>query len=351
MFNKPNSGAGTIMVKSPVFASAPCKLILSGEHYAVWGSQSLSVPIELRNSATVSLSESAGFIVRRDWGEADLSLPVDEVDPRALFLKGTYDALCGIAKKPISGIEADIPITSNPKGIGNSSSVAAAMAAATLRLLGMPLSPGSLFACAHAADLVAHGGSASGVDARTVTIGSPIVFRKSFEPEKFSFKRASVNMPADSALVLVDTFTTEKCTTKEQIEKFAESFGMEKKPFECSPEERAAVIEDFEPVLKFLLAEFSRPKPSPSALGSLLLENHALLSRHAVSTPEIDSFISECVGAGHAWGGKLTGAGGKGGSLVILAKKAGARGVSAIAESLGFQAFPVSISRQGILVK
>ncbi len=339
------------MQDSPIRASAPCKLILSGEHFAVWGSGSICVPIEMRNYASVRLSGAKGFILRRDWGETDLSMPVAQVDGRAHFLKGTYDALCRIAGKPVAGMEADVPITSNPKGIGNSSSVAAALAAASLKALGLPLTQENLFQCAHAADLVAHGGAASGVDARTVTVGKPILFKKLFGPERFTFRKIRLNMPAGASLVLIDTFTGKKCTTKEQIARFAESFGMEKKPSQCTAAQRKSVTGKFEPVLKALLSEFSRPAPSAQKIGSLFLENHGLLSAHGVSTRQMDSFIGECVESGHAWGAKMTGAGGEGGSLIVLAKHGECGAIESLAKSHGFGSIAVSVSRAGIKVE
>ncbi|HQT45348.1 MAG TPA: hypothetical protein PLO51_05180 [Candidatus Micrarchaeota archaeon] len=329
-------------------ASAPCKLILTGEHFAVWGSGSICVPIEMRNSATVTATGKPGFALRRDWGWTDLSLPFGEVDARAHFLKGTYDTLCRIAGKPITGFEANIPITSNPKGIGNSSSVSAAFAAAALKSCGLKLSQKNLFDCAHAADLVAHGGSASGVDARTVTFGKPILFRKRFNPDKFSFRKIQVNMASDMSIILIDTFHKDKCTTKEQIAKFAASWGMDKAPSDCTEGERDLVVREYEPISRDLLLEFSQKKPSPARIGKLFLENQDLLSRHGVSTPAMDSFIQESVDSGFAWGGKLTGAGGVGGSIIILAKKAKAQDVFSMAYSRGFGPYEVEISRKGI---
>ncbi|MEM4633632.1 MAG: hypothetical protein QW275_00580, partial [Candidatus Anstonellaceae archaeon] len=52
--------------------SAPCKAILFGEHYVVYGAPAISIPIEPRNEVVFSNSCQKGICLKSSLGEAQI---------------------------------------------------------------------------------------------------------------------------------------------------------------------------------------------------------------------------------------------------------------------------------------
>ena len=68
-------------------------------------------------------------------------------------------------------------------------------------------------------------------------------------------------------------------------------------------------------------------------LGELMSENHALLQKLTVSSPELDRFVEAARDAG-ATGAKLSG-GGRGGNMIALVEPAGSEAVASALISAG----------------
>lgn len=95
---------------------------------------------------------------------------------------------------------------------------------------------------------------------------------------------------------------------------------------------------EIDPVLErigALVAEAREILCDPRALGELLTENHGLLRRIGVSTPQLDAFVALALANG-AWGAKLAGAGG-GGVVIALTEDPGR--LLAAAATAGIPAF------------
>jgi mevalonate kinase len=195
---------------------------------------------------------------------------------------------------------------------------------------------------------VAHGGRASGIDAKTVSFGKPLIFQRSFSPEKFEGTPADFTLPSRCCLLLVDTNVGKKEGTKKMLEIFASQFGIAGTPAEAPEEKRKAVREEFAHLWEQIVA--SMKKPGASELGGLMGENHALLRARKMSSVGIEKAVSSALSCG-ALGAKLTGGGGEGGAVLALCKKADAGKVAkGILEETGFPCHTLGIAKKGACV-
>jgi mevalonate kinase len=192
--------------------------------------------------------------------------------------------------------------------------------------------------------LAAHGGRASGIDARTVSYGKPLVFTRSFSPPAFEGKEARFSLPEGCSLLVVDTFAGKKDGTSAMVEKFARGFGITAKPHEVGEGKRKEVREEYDGLWKKIVLGL---KPDGKTLGGLMNENHALLRERGVSSGGIEKAVSSALAAG-ALGAKLTGGGGEGGAVIVLCrKKEIARIGREIAEETSFECRKAALADRG----
>jgi mevalonate kinase len=326
------------------FASSPCKAILFGEHYVVYGASALAVPIEPRNRVKFSDSGEQGIALRSTLGNARIAPDFSFSGEQSLaaFAAVAKEA-CG-KKQPPSCCAEFLPSWSL-KGVGTSSSLGAAFAAGLLSLAGKRASARKIFLASQAGDLVSHEGKASGIDARAVSYGKPMVFQRKFSPPKFSARSAKFSLPSGCSLILIDTFKGRKDSTAAMLANFALSFGINTLPAATPDEKRKEVRAEFAPILKSALAA-----KSAQELGKAMDDNHILLRMRRVSSQGIDSAVSAALSSG-AYGAKLTGGGGVGGAALALCDAARCPQISqAICDATGFACHPLSLSADGAKV-
>ncbi len=324
-----------------LFASAPCKAILFGEHYVVYGAPALSIPIEPRNQVKFSDSQMPGIALRSELGSAHIAPDCSfSGEPRLSLFASVAREICG--KKQVPSCTAEFLPSWGLKGVGTSASLGAAFAAGLLTLLKKKQHARKIFLAAQAGDLVAHQGKASGIDARTVAYGLPILFQRKFAPPKFSARSSKFTIPSGCSLLLIDTFRGKKESTAAMLANFALSFSIATLPAATTEEKRQEVRSEFAPILKSALAAATAQE-----LGKAMNNNHILLRMRRVSSQEIDSAVSSALSAG-AYGAKLTGGGGEGGAAIALCDSERLRQVSsAISESTGFGCHPISLAADG----
>ncbi len=327
-------------------ASAPCKAILFGEHYVVYGSPALSIPIEPRNTVRFAGVPEAnlGMTMHSVYGVGIVLPDGKYTGPEELLI------FAEVASKIFAGARmpdcrAEFVSAWKLKGVGISASLCAAFAAGLFRLAGKKAGPEEIFLAAQAGDLVAHGGRASGIDARTVSYGKPIVFRRSFAPPAFEGKPAGFSLPAGTALLLIDTNEGKKDSTGRMVGIFAGQFGISGTPQEAGEEKRAEVQEEYAPLWKRVL--FAMRGSDAKTLGQLMDGNHTLLKKRNVSSAGIEKAVSAAHSAG-AYGAKLTGGGGEGGAVLVLCEKKNiARVASEITSATGFACHAISLASRG----
>lgn len=305
-----------------VFASAPGKLILFGEHAVVFGEPALSVAINLRTRVEASPSEKT------------------TVNGRTLK-RGEFPYLdAGIRRsgfeEPLSiNVDSHIPEAS---GMGSSAAVTVALLASLQALRGSfdkEAVARSSFEVEHEVQ-----GRASPVDTTTATQGGGILLLKE-RGEDFLWrieKGGSVwNLHACSLpemTLVVGSTGIEAATGPIVAGVKALANGHE--------EAREAIARIGEITLEGLKALKRGDLP---VVGGLMRENHALLNALGVGHPLLDTFVAESLP--HSYGAKLTGAGG-GGSMIALTDNA-PRVVEAI-QSSGGKAFVVSTEPRGVVV-
>ena len=324
-------------------ASAPCKAILFGEHYVVYGSPSLSVAIEPRNRVAFSGWEGDGIALKSSLGNGSI-LPSGRYDgPEELAIYSEVAGQVFGGSRTPSCIAEFLPAW-KLKGVGTSASLCAAFAAGLFRLKGEKADAERIFEAAQAGDLVAHAGKASGIDAKTVSYGRPLVFQRGFSPPKFEAKPAGFSLPKGAALVLIDTNKGKKDGTGKMVGLFASQFGISGSPQDAPEGMRKSIREEYAPLWKKITAAMG--SHDGKAIGKLMNENHALLRGRKMSSPGIERAVSAALSAG-ALGAKLTGGGGEGGAVLALCSGKAGRAVEKEMDALGFACYPLSLARKG----
>jgi len=325
-------------------ASAPSKAVLFGEHYVVYGSPALSLPIEPRNAVEFSDWEGDGIALKSELGNASI-LPSGRYDgPDELeIFTAVVDAV--FAGKAPPSLVAKFSPAWKLKGVGTSASLCAAFAAGLCRVAKKKATPEEIFAAAQSGDLVAHGGRASGIDAKTVSYGKPLVFQRSFSPPKFEGNLSAFALPAQTELLLIDTNAGKKDGTFKMLEIFASQFGINTTPGEAPEEKRTAVREEYAPLWEKISSAMK--KASAIQLGALMDENHALLRRRKMSSAGIEKAVAAAHSEG-ACGAKLTGGGGEGGAVLALCQQKDSKKIAPrISEATGFDCYHLEVAQKG----
>jgi len=326
------------------FASAPCKAILFGEHYVVYGASALAIPIEPKNRVKFSDSSSPGILLHSSLGNAHIAPNFSfSGELRLAPYASVAREICG--KKPLHCCSVEFLPSWSLKGVGVSSSLGAAFAAGLLSLCGKKVSARKIFLASQAGDLVAHEGKASGIDARAVAYGKPIIFQRKFSPPAFSARSSKFTLPPGCSLLLIDTYKGKKDSTAAMLAAFARSFGITTLPAATTEEKRKEVQSEAAPILKSALAA-----KTAQELGKAMDDNHIMLRMRRVSSQGIDSAVSAALSAG-AYGAKLTGGGGEGGAALALCDSARSAQISqAISDATGFACHSLSLATEGAKV-
>jgi mevalonate kinase len=281
--------------------SAPGKVILFGEHAVVYGQPAIAVPVQqLAAKALVRPLFNAPSgrirILAPDVGvEADLD-ELDAAHPLAAAVRLTLAAM-GV-ERPLAvsiKISSSIPVAA---GLGSGAAVSVAIARALSSFLGHPLSDEQTSALAFEVEKIHHG-TPSGIDNTVVTYNRPVYFVKGEPIETFTIGTpftlviADTGMPSPTRIAVGDVRVAWQADPARYDALFAEVGELVKAARGC--------------IERGLHAE----------LGRLMNENHELLQRMGVSSPELDALVAAARAAG-ALGAKLSG-GGRGGNMIALA--------------------------------
>ncbi len=309
-------------------AQAPCKVIITGEHGVVHGSPALAMAIEPFNTVTLTAETGPSQIILKLKGKEVQLSEKGEVINGGIEWKVYIDLIKHFIQNGLLTVKEKITIeieSSVPKGVGASSSVAVAMAVAVFKYIKKPLLKEALFEAGQFVDKIAHG-----------------ELKWNFYPEK-------VSLPSGTELIVADTFKDGKRSgTGEMVKKVSKALGLLKEDESVKPLTEFTVadkkkIEQFKTIFQKIEAQL---KPSGDAveLGKLMNKNHELLAKLSATTPGIEEARNICLENG-AFGAKLTGAGGQGGAVIALIKKADAGNIIAKLKQNGFNAFEAKPTR------
>ena len=298
-------------------ASAPGKIILFGEHAVVYGRPALAVPVtQVHADVEVSDSTHAGI-----WIEApDVNLhaelntlpsdhPIASVIHNFLFLSR-------VSPFPSLDIRisSTIPVAS---GLGSGAAVTVALVRALSLHLNHPMTDEEINAFAYEIEKLHHG-TPSGIDNTVVTHARPVYFIK--HPPSPGGRGAGGEVETFTVgqpftIVIGDTGIS--APTKDSVADVRRLWMNDKARWETVFDKIGEIA---------FTARRAIEAGKSEMLGELMDENHALLQKLTVSSPELDRLVEAARDAG-AMGAKMSG-GGRGGNMIALVKPELAESVS-----------------------
>ncbi len=283
-----------------IFASAPGKVILVGEHAVVYGRPAIAVPVtQVRAKATLTAAP------RRPPGSLRLTAPAIGLDadwrdlpaehPLAKAITLTLQAT-GVSHLPACDlrITSTIPVAS---GLGSGAAVTVALIRALSNFLGRPLGDETISALAFEVEKIHHG-TPSGIDNTVVTHAKPVYFQRDQPmellrvPQPFRLVIGYTGIASPTALAVADVRKA-WLADRNAYEAIFDAIG------EIARQARQLI-----------------ETGQIAALGPLLTQNHEYLRQLDVSSPELDHLVKIALSAG-ALGAKMSG-GGRGGNMIAL---------------------------------
>jgi mevalonate kinase len=302
-------------------ASAPGKIILFGEHAVVYGRPALAIPVtQVHADVEVEGSSRGGiWLDAPDIGlHAELSsLPADH--PLASIIHKLFFAL-GVNPFPNFAIQisSTIPVAS---GLGSGAAVSVAMIRAVSSFLGKSLTDEQVNQLCFEIEKLHHG-TPSGIDNTVVTYAMPVYFVRGSPMETFK-----VGIP----FRIVIGNTGVPAPTKESVADVRKAWEADKPKWEKVFDEVGAIAKK---------ARERIETGDLQALGELMDQNHGLLQKMTVSSPQLDHLVIAARQAG-ALGAKLSG-GGRGGNIIALVGSGSEESISAALKKEGAQGIIVT---------
>ncbi|MGI9221382.1 MAG: hydroxymethylglutaryl-CoA reductase, degradative [Woeseiaceae bacterium] len=254
------------------------KVILLGEHAAVYGKHALALPIPSVVSAEVTEQDETG--------------------------SGYVNNLLRFIKQYLSLAEhsfgVDVRSSIPPgMGLGASAAIAVAMIRAINRQRELEMDDSAVNAAAFECEKIAHG-NPSGIDNSIATFGVPMLFSNAGE---LSIEQLQVKQRAP----VVIAFSSQRGSTLDQVAAVRARYDIHQIHY-------AAIFAEIDALS--VSAASALTAGNFQELGALMNICHGLLNAIEISTPELESMVGLARSAG-ASGAKLTGSGG-GGSVVAL---------------------------------
>ncbi len=288
-------------------ASAPGKIILFGEHAVVYGRPALAVPVtQVHAEAEVTPSSRPGIWI--DAPQVGLNAELTSIPTDQPLAALVHNLLFAWQIDPFPDlnirVSSSIPIAS---GLGSGAAVSVALIRALAGALQHPLSEEEVSAYAFEIERLHHG-TPSGIDNTVISRAWPVYFNQG---RPFQV----LQVPEPFTVVIGDSGTA--APTREAVagvrQLWLDDPGTTEAAFDAIG----------------LIAQMAREAIETGMwrhLGPLMNENHALLQRLTVSSPELDRLVDSARQAG-ALGAKLSG-GGRGGNMIALAPSSNPQAVA-----------------------
>lgn len=278
-------------------ASAPGKIILFGEHAVVYGRPALAVPVtQIQVDAAVSDARRSGIWI--DAPDVNLhaelnTLPSDH--PIASIIHNLFFQL-RVSSFPQLDIKisSTIPVAS---GLGSGAAVTVALTRALALHLGYSMTDEEVNAFAYEIEKLHHG-TPSGIDNTVVTYARPVYFVKGQPIETFSVGAPFTILVADTGI---------SAPTRESVGDVRRLWLQDRPRWETVFDKIGEIA---------FTARRAIEAGKWELLGELMNENHELLQKLTVSSPELDHLVQAACETG-ALGAKMSG-GGRGGNMIAL---------------------------------
>jgi len=263
------------MIHNSVASSAPGKIMLLGEHAAVYGDPCLVSAIDRR--VTVRIDQ-----VDKDGIEYAVS------DDR--FLRGAIEVFSNEFSQKISKIHISTKSELKVSGLGSSAAVIVSCIKALAEFFNKKLTKRQLFELSYKTVLRVQK-IASGFDV-AASVFEGLIY--------YSGKGKIIKKLNVKPLLLVVAYTGIKADTTELIQKVAEKRKKD-------PKKVNQIFVEIESIVK--RGKQALEKGNWKKFGKFLNKNHKLLQKLGVSSNKLDQLVATASDAG-AYGAKLSGAGG-----------------------------------------
>ncbi len=277
--------------------SAAGKVILLGEHAAVYDKHVLALPLANAVVATVS---TAGGPIRLEVDENGRTTTIDFATRTGSGVAAMLKLITERLGCPPDGysirVETQIPAA---MGLGSSAAFAVALIRAFADLQGVDMDDAAVNDLAFDCEKLAHG-TPSGIDNTLATFGQAVLYRRNAEP-------STVPLDLAEAPPIVVASSGKRGVTRDQVAGVRARMSQQ-------PDRFRAIFDEMDRIA--LAGAEALKTVSYEELGGLMNVCHGYLNAIGVSTIELEQMIAIARGAG-ALGAKLTGAGG-GGSIVAL---------------------------------
>jgi mevalonate kinase len=297
-----------------VKASAPGKIILFGEHAVVYGRPALAVPVT-QVHADIEVSDSSRPGIWIDTPDINIHAELNTLPSDHPIASVIHNFLFLSRVSPFPNLEikitSTIPVAS---GLGSGAAVTVALVRALSSHLNHSMTDEEINAFAYEIEKLHHG-TPSGIDNTVVTYAKPIYFIKGQPIETFK-----VGQPF--TIVIGDTGIS--APTKESVADVRRLWMNDKSRWESMFDKIGEIS---------FTARRAIEAGRSEILGELMNENHILLQKLTVSSPELDRFVEAARNAG-AIGAKLSG-GGRGGNMIALVEPEGSEAVASALISAG----------------
>ena len=276
--------------------SAHGKLILTGEHAAVYGMPAIAIPFPLVKAVSTVEKIPDELMISCEYYDGSL----DQVPDKLRGIRACIYETLKVLNKPQKGLwirlNTSIPIG---RGLGSSAAIAIAVVKSLFSFYGQTLSHKVLMSLVHIAETFAHG-NPSGIDMEAASSHFPIWFQKGERVKPLQIGRTLFIVVADTGRIgdtrravsiVKENYQLKPVMTKKSIRQLGS----------ISLEAKKALITG-----------------NVDVLGRLIDLAHTELSQLGVSDKGIDKLVDVARKEG-ALGAKLTG-GGKGGCMIALAQ-------------------------------
>jgi mevalonate kinase len=191
-------------------------------------------------------------------------------------------------------VRSVIPMAS---GLGSGAAVSTALGRALSAAIGQPINNEALNALVYEMEKNHHG-TPSGIDNTVIVYEQPVYFVRGKPIRKLTIGKSFTLLIGD---------TGQGALTRVAV-------GDVRKLFEAEPAHIQPILDAIEKLV--LKARDAIEHGDIDALGPLMMQNHDLLQKLTVSSPELDKLVQAATNAG-ALGAKLSG-GGRGGNMIAL---------------------------------
>jgi len=305
-----------------VKSSASGKIILFGEHAAVYSRPALAVPVtqihvdvEVLDSPREGIwIDAPGIDLHAELNSLPDNHPVGSVILKVfstLGLPSPTGRRAGDEGGLDISIASTIPVAA---GLGSGAAVSVALIRALALHLSTPLTDEQVNELAYEIEKLHHG-TPSGIDNTVITYQKPVYFIKDKPLETFKVGKPFTIVIGDTGI---------PAPTKESVGDVRRLRMRDLCNVENIFNEIAQIA---------LIGRRSIESGKPEQLGELMDQNHAYLQALTVSSPELDNLVEAARKAG-ALGAKLSGSG-RGGNMIALVNQPTAESVAGALISAG----------------